>query len=244
MVQRGCLVVAEGDPRDRILAAFPDRRAATPLQVCEVCTTVLPVSGAAIVEMSDVNRQETVCATDEVADQLATLQFTLGEGPGIQAASTGSPVLVPDLREVAHTRWPMFAEAASRTPARAHYSFPLQIGVISVGVLDLYRDQPGLLSTAELAGALLCATVARWVLLGRRAGADPDLAESQSWLSDPDLQRTEIHRATGMVMAQLEISAESALATLRAFAYAHAQPLDDVAHQVATRRLRFPQQDR
>lgn len=237
-------MVAEGDPRDRILAAFPDRGAATPQQICQVCTTVLPVTGAAIVEMSDANRQETLCASDEVADQLATLQFALGEGPCIQAANTGSPVLVPDLSEVGHTQWPVFAEAASHTPARAHYSFPLQIGVINVGVLDLYRDQPGQLSTAELAAALLCATVARWVVLGRRAGTDSDLAESQSWLSDPDLQRTEIHRATGMVMAQLNIPAESALATLRAFAYAHAQPLDDVAHQVVTRQLRFPHDDR
>jgi AmiR/NasT family two-component response regulator len=45
-------------------------------------------------------------------------------------------------------------------------------------------------------------------------------------------------------MAQLEISAESALATLRAFAYATAQPLDDVARQVVSRQLRFPVSNR
>lgn len=91
-----------------------------------------------------------------MSDQLETLQFALGEGPCVQAVSTGSPVLVSDLREVRRTRWPMFAEAASRTPARALYSLPLQIGAISVGVLDLYRDQPGMLTAAEMAGALLC----------------------------------------------------------------------------------------
>ncbi len=233
-------MVAEGDPREQILAALRDRRTATPLRVCEVCTAVLPVSGAAIVAMSGVNRQETVCATDEVAQQLAALQFSLGEGPGVHAVSIWSPVLVSDLREVDHSPWPMFAEAASRTPARALYSLPLQIGAITVGVLDLYRDQPGLLSTAELAGALLCATVARSVLLGRRTGVDPEVAEPPRWLGDPDLAHREIHRATGMVMTQLGISAESALATLRAYAYAHAQPLDEVAGQVLTRRLRFP----
>ncbi len=244
MVTPGRPAVADGDPRDRILAAVHDRRAATPLWICELSARLLPVAGAAIVEMTDVNRQETVCATDDVADRLATLQFTLGEGPCVQAASAGSPVLVSDLREVGHTRWPMFAEAASRTPARALYCFPLQVGVIRLGVLDLYRDQPGLLSTAELAGALLCADLARSALLGLRAGTDPDAAAPQWGLTDPDLQRTEIHLATGMVMTQLEISPESALATLRAFAYAHAQLLDDVAHQVVTRRLRFPQEDR
>jgi hypothetical protein len=243
MVKHGCFVVAEDDSRDRLLTALHGMRVATPLRICELCT-LLPVTGAAIVEMTDVNRQQTVCATDEVSDQLQTLQFTLGEGPGVEAVSSGRPVLVSDLREVPHTRWPVFAEAASRTPARALYSFPLQIGVISVGALELYRDQPGPLTTAQLAGALLCADVARWALLGLRAGTDPDAAEPQRWLTDPDLQRTEIHRATGMVMAQLEISAESALATLRAFAYSNDQALNDIAHQVVTRQLRFPQEDR
>jgi AmiR/NasT family two-component response regulator len=42
-------------------------------------------------------------------------------------------------------------------------------------------------------------------------------------------QPAEIHQATGMVMAQLEISAESALATLHAFAYANAQLIADIA---------------
>lgn len=200
--------------------------------------TLVPVTGAAIVEMIDVNRREIVCSTDDVSDRLEALQFTLGEGPCVLAVRTGCPVLVSDLHEVRDTRWPMFAEAASRTSARAVYSFPLQIGVIKVGVLELYRDQPGPLTAAELAGALLCADVALWVLLGLRAGADPDVAAPQRL--GLDMQRAEIHRATGMVMVQLAISAESALATLRAFAYSHSQPLDDVAHQVVTRRLTFP----
>lgn len=234
-------MVAEGDPRDLILAALYGRRAVTPLWICEVCTTLVPVTGAAIVEMFDVNRRELVCATDDVSDRLETLQFTLGEGPCVQAVSTGCSVLVSDLHEVSHTQWPMFAEAASRTPARAVYSFPLQIGVIKVGVLDLYRDQPGPLTDTELAGALLCADVARWALLGLRAGVDPDVASPQRL--GLDMQRAEIHRATGMVMVQLGISAESALATLRAFAYSNAQLLDDVARQVVSRRLRFPVDD-
>lgn len=235
--------MAEGDPQDRI-AAFRHRRAVTPRWVCEMCTALLPVTGAAIVEMSDVNRQQTVCATDDVSDGLETLQFSLGEGPCVQAASTGSPVLVSDLREVSHTQWPTFAEAASRTPARAFYCFPLRIGAITVGVLDLYRDQPGPLTTAELSGALLCADIGQWALLGLRAGGDPEGAGPQQWLTDVDPQQAEIHRATGMVMAQLEISAESALATLRAFAYSIDQPLSTVARRIANRQLRFPVSDR
>jgi hypothetical protein len=221
------------------VAALHARATVTPQWICEVCVNLVPVTGAAIVEMIDANRRELVWATDEVSKALATLQFTLGEGPCVQALSTRRPVLVSDLHEVDHPQWPMFAEAASQTPARARYSFPLQIGVISVGVLDLYRDQPGTLTDAELAGALLCANVAFWALLALRAGTDPDdMAPPWQWDLDPP--RAQIHHATGMVMTQLAISAESALATLRAYAYSHDQPLDEVARQVITRRLCFP----
>jgi len=143
--------------------------------------TLVPVTGAAIVEMIDANRRQTVCATDDVSEALEPPPFTLVKGPCVQAMSTGRPVLVSDLHEVGHPHWPMFAQAASRTPARAHFSFPLQIGVISMGVLDLYRDQPGPLSAAELAGVLLCADLAFWALLGLRAGTDADRTVPWQW---------------------------------------------------------------
>jgi GAF domain-containing protein len=156
-----------------VLGAF--RHAVAPRWLCEACTTLVPVTGAAIAEMIDANRLQTVCATDDVSEALETLQFTLGEGPCVQAVSTGRPVLVSDLREVRPTRWPRFAEAANQTPARAVYSFPLRIGVINMGMLDLYRDQPGPLTDAELAGAC-CALTSR---CGRCSVAAP--APTPTW---------------------------------------------------------------
>ena len=52
--------------------------------------------------------------------------------------------------------------------------------------------------------------------------------------------RTEIHQATGMVSAQLEVSAADALVRLRAHAYAEGRTLSDVAADVLGRRLRLP----
>ena len=152
--------------------------------------------------------------------------------------NTGRPVLVSDLHEVGHPHWPR-PPAGPRPGPTSPY--PLQIGVISMGVLDLYRDQPGPLSAAELAGALLCADLAFWALLGLRAGTDADRTVPRQW--GLDRPRAQIHQTTGMVTSQLGISAESALATLRAFAYSHGQPLDEVAREVITWRLRFPADD-
>jgi AmiR/NasT family two-component response regulator len=48
-----------------------------------------------------------------------------------------------------------------------------------------------------------------------------------------------VHQATGLVLAQLGVSAEAAFARLRAYAYAEDRRLDDVARDVVERRLRF-----
>ncbi len=85
--------------------------------------------------------RQTLFATDATAMLLEELQFTLNEGVCLQAAQSGFPVLVPDLSETSATaRWPGFAAAvAERTAIGALFAFPLQWGVINVGVLDLYR---------------------------------------------------------------------------------------------------------
>jgi hypothetical protein len=51
--------------------------------------------------------------------------------------------------------------------------------------------------------------------------------------------RAEVHQATGMVLAQLHMQADDALAILRAHAYAHDTTLADIAHKVVTRQIDF-----
>jgi ANTAR domain len=55
----------------------------------------------------------------------------------------------------------------------------------------------------------------------------------------PWTSRAQVHHATGMVIAQLGVAPEDALALLRAHAYAHATSLNDIAAQVTSRRLDF-----
>lgn len=215
-----------------------------PQRICQACVAALPVTGAAITVMSSADRQEPVCATDIVATRLDELQFRLAEGPCVEAFTERRPVLVADLNDRADVRWPMFAEAASQTPARALHVFPLQIGAVVVGVLDLYHVRPGLLEPAALTGALRTADAALWSLLGIRSGHGSNngmssKADPHGWLLGAPLERTEVYQATGMIIAQLDVSAETALARLRAFAFSHDRPIDDVARDIVGRRLRF-----
>ena len=74
------------------------------------------------------------------------------------------------------------------------------------------------------------------MLLGVRTDPDPhgDAAWDRSWS-----KRAEIHQATGMVVAQLDLSPTDAFARLRAHAFTEGVALGDVARDVVARRLRF-----
>ena len=232
---------------DRLAAAGADggRRAAQ--RICELCLETLPVTGAAITAMTSNENQVLLWASDGVSARIDELQFRLGEGPCVEAFQTRLPVLVPDISEGTHERWPVFAAAARRdTPARGMYVFPLLGGPISIGVLDFYRDQPGDLAPEHLARARRAAQAAFWTVLGSRPAArldpsgspDPD-DDLDDWPSDLPLERREVYQATGMVIAQLDLPPDAALATLRAHAFVHDMPIDAVAREVVARRLRF-----
>ena len=66
------------------------------------------------------------------------------------AFRTRRPVLVP-LLDAAHDRWPGFASLALVRGVHAVFSFPLQQGAVSLGVLDLYADRAGPLDADGLA---------------------------------------------------------------------------------------------
>ena len=238
-----------------LAAVVADGGTQAPLRICELCVVALPVSGAAITVMTDADHQSLVCASDAVARHLAELQFRLAEGPGIRAFASGRPVLVTDVCDRADERWPLFAQAAAReTPARGLSAWPLGAGEVQVGVLDFYRDRPGLLGDDALRGAERAADAAFWSLLRMRGGhvldgqgapvaaepvdGEPD-GTSEDWLAGAPLERREVYQAIGMLIAQLGTGADAALARLRAHAFVSDRTLDDVARDVIERRLRF-----
>ena len=68
------------------------------------------MSGAWVTAAGDRGPDFVMCATDPVAEQLAELQLTLGEGPCHDVLASGAPVLSADLGdENSGRRWPGFA---------------------------------------------------------------------------------------------------------------------------------------
>lgn len=233
--------VTTSDPlgaRARFLAGIDKASAGgdAPLRMCPACVLALPVSGAGIaVQVGDFGL-EVLGASDGVAERVEWLQITLGEGPGIDAVAGGGPVVVPYLA-VMDSRWPMFVPAAIECGVAAMYAMPLQLGAIRVGVLDLYRDTAARLDSSDFADAVAIADLVTAILLttGQTGRVDGSLGP---WWDQP-LRTREVHQATGMMMAQLSVSAREAYVRLQAYAYANGQLLDGVAHDVVHHRLRF-----
>jgi len=134
-------------------------------------------------------------------------------------------------------RWPTFLNAAAEAGVRAIFAFPLRIGAIGLGAMDLYRLLPGTLSDDQLTGALLAADAAALSLLHLAAG-DPDLVSPAVLPYHP-----QVHQATGMIEVQLDVPIEQAYLILRARAFASGRPLVDVATDIVERRLRLPTED-
>ncbi|WP_314244604.1 ANTAR domain-containing protein [Streptomyces kutzneri] len=212
------------------------------VDVCTAAVAALPIHGAGVSAMSQAAAGHPLYATGLVSERVEELQLTLGEGPGVDAFALGSAVLVPDLRAAGERlRWPVFALEAVTAGAVAVFAFPLRIGAISPGVLDLYSDVPVELDSAELADAMVLADTATLVLLGTR------IDRAGESLEDLGGYRAEVDQATGMLTVQLGVDIEEAFVRLRAYAYAHGRRLTEVAADVVARRLRFtrdPDEDR
>jgi len=225
-----------------LLDAAADETTAQPERICELCVQMLGINGAGIAMVTPAGHRGVVHATNDVAALIEELQLTLGEGPCIDAVAGGGPVLVPDLHgspDLATDRWPGFLAESAEAGVQAVFAFPLRIGAISIGALDLYRATPGELTGTELPAALLAADAAALAVLHRYAGAEA----GDAWRGYAQRHQFQIHQATGMVQVQLHVPTEKAFLMLRARAFADGRSLSDVAADVVALRLRFSPED-
>jgi hypothetical protein len=228
-------------PSDRLLRILrqlrgPDDVTPTPVRLCEACADVVDMSGAGVMLMSGDLPLGSVCSSTPVSTVIEDLQYTLGEGPCVDAYHFGRPVLEPDLAAPAVPRWPGFTTPAVAAGARAVFGFPLEIGAVRLGALNFYRDEPGQLSDDQHADAIVTAGIAARAVLDLEVHApDGGIASTPGEGSD---YRFVVHQAAGMISVQLGVSVTEALIRLRAYAFANDRPINDVAHDVVARRVR------
>jgi hypothetical protein len=227
------------DRRLRIIARLLDGEASDvkTTRLCDVCAEITGLTGAGIMLMSGDAPQGSVCTTNWVSDLIEQLQYQLGEGPCVDAYHHDRPILEPDLVHPATPRWLGFSGPAIEAGVKAVFGFPLQVGAVRLGALNLYRDSPGPLSDEQHADALVMSDVAAQAVLVLQADASP--GKLAAALEEGADFHYVVHQASGMVAAQLDVSVGQALIRLRAYAFGNDRPLAEVAEEVVDRSLRF-----
>jgi hypothetical protein len=197
---------------------------------------VFPVTGAAVSTLGRLLGSETLSASDPQAARLDEVQFDLGEGPCWDAMTTARPVLASDLRIESPRRWPAFARAIDSDELAAIFAFPLVIGPLQIGAVDLYSKRPTELTptqsrqASEMAGAV-SRQVLRQALM--RIGSDGSDEKVNAY------SRRVIHQATGMVLSQLDVPIDDARLVIEGHAFASNRTMMDVASDIINGKLNF-----
>ena len=182
-------------------------------RLCSAAVKALPMWGAGLSLMSEAGVRGVAAASDPASERVDELQFTLGEGPCMDAFTTRRPVLEPDLdrREGALARLRRrgarrrgaggvrVPAADRRRPARRARPVPRRAG---------QSDRRGARPVTDLRRR-------RDLDAARRSGAGAPGAAA-SGLDEVLEYRVELYQAQGMVMVQLGVSLVEALAVLRA----------------------------
>ncbi|GAA0251281.1 GAF domain-containing protein [Saccharothrix mutabilis subsp. mutabilis] len=215
-------------------------RAGTTVSVRHVCTvaaaTLNAYSATFYETAADGDGGVPVAVTDPVADLLSEAEVTTGEGPAAEAVLGESPALVADLGTAdSLARWPVFTPIALSHGVHAIWAFPVSLGAIVLGCLEVYHAEAVEVDLARLADGLLLTDALAVVLLSGLAavpGADPFADAVQArWAT--------VQQATGVVSAQLEVDLTTAFVRLRASAFCADRRLADLAADVVAGRVRF-----
>ncbi|GAA1906067.1 ANTAR domain-containing protein [Streptomyces durmitorensis] len=204
----------------------------------EACADMLGLDGLALLLNPVGGPAELVQSYGERTGALEDLQQVQGQGPSLDAARFGTLLLLPDVADdlaFGGRRWPGLPGSIEALNVRAVFSFPLRIGVIALGALTGHRTGPGPMSTDQLTNAFGLADIVSQITIA--TAAQTELSQNVPLLDEPGLHFAEVHQATGMVAAQLEIGVDQALIRLRGHAFSHDLPLLEVAREVLALRL-------
>jgi hypothetical protein len=197
---------------------------------------VFPVTGVAVSTLGEFLGSETLSASDPQAARIDELQFDLGEGPCWDAMATARPVLAPDLRAHPSASWPAFSRAILDDDLGAIFAFPLVIGPLRIGAVDLYSRRPTELTpvqsrqASEMAGLVSRRVLRRAIM---RMTHDDDDRTGNAF------SRRVIHQATGMVLSQLDVAIDDARLVIEGHAFASNRTMMDVASDIVNGTLNF-----
>jgi hypothetical protein len=195
---------------------------------------LFPVTGAAVSTLGDLLGNKTLTATDDRAARIDGVQFEVREGPCWDALDSGLAVAESAMAVHGANRWPRFAAGVRKEAVASIFAYPLAVGPLRLGAVDMYSRTPAAMNDLQQSQASAMAEV-----IGRHVLRDAvQTAERELARVDARSRRT-VHQATGMVLAQLDISADDAQLVLRGHSFAAGRTVAEVARDIVDRTLSF-----
>ena len=204
-------------------------------RIAEVARDSIP--GAAEVSVTLVHDTEahTAAYTGELALQLDEWQYEQGRGPCLDAATTGTVMIVPDMS--AESRWPEWAARAHAAGAGASMSIGLPIQEAVVGALNVYGTTAGVFEDVAQAAQTFADHAAVALANAHLYDSTATLAQQmQAALHS----RAVIEQAKGIIMGQRRCTADEAFAMLAKVSQNSNRKVRDVAEALVRQVTQAP----
>jgi GAF domain-containing protein len=189
------------------------------------------ISSAAAVSVTVVDDDGdyvTAASTDDRADAADAIQYGLAEGPCIDALESGREHHLLHLEE--ETRWPRFVEQALDLGFDGVLSVPLSTAGGTIGALNLFVEEPEVLSDEDIELAQRIAGPAATTLAN--AGAYRRVSRLADQLQEALESRAIIEQAKGVLMARQGCDADEAFGILRRLSQSSNRKLRQIAAEV------------
>lgn len=193
------------------------------------CAHTLEAVDAGILLPNEHDQLEVIASTSERSHLIGILQLDAGEGPCVDAYTSGQVVTVDDIAAT-YARWPVFAETAADLGYQSMHAIPLRLRNETIGSLNLFSDKSGPLKLEDAVAAQALADIATIGILHERALREADLAREQ--LQHALNSRVIIEQAKGVLSHRERVDMDQAFLMLRERARSSGRLLSVAARDV------------
>jgi len=197
-------------------------------------TLLFDASASGIIIGPDDQHLEVVASTSERSRLVGLMQLEVGEGPCVEAVTTGRVVSVEDVRGM-RDRWPAFAALAAGAGYLSVHAIPLRLRGQVIGSLNLFREHEGVLNDADATAAQALADVATISVLQERTIRDSTIVRDQ--LRHALDSRVLIEQAKGVIAHTRGVDMDEAFRLIRDHARSMSAPMPEVAAGIVDGRV-------
>jgi transcriptional regulator with GAF, ATPase, and Fis domain len=204
------------------------------ISIARLAVQAIPYADGAGLTLMEEGRSDTIVATASFVKEVDGIQYGLGQGPCITAATNGETVLSGSLGGDA--RWTRFGAQVARLGVHSVLSLPLTTARGVLGAMNIYAHPKHAFDDAAARIGEVYAVPAAIAVQNVQVLAQTKRLAAQ--LQNALSTRAVIDRAIGILMSRSGVSENEALDRLRGLSQHEHQKLATVAQQIVDEAVR------